>query len=169
MSFSGRLGIETGMAPTVQNRKPEFTRRLKMLWRASQQFNRFRDMIEMISGVIFLATPHLIDRNASSSNALSQILRSDLMSNVKKMFTNADFSSIEYTSLRFEELKLQIPILSCHETQPTKLKGFWTSRRVVVSACWGTFPVPRPRADYRLSLLVQNSRRHLPQENRSLA
>lgn len=123
----------------------------------------------MISGVIFLATPHMTDRNASSTQALSQILRSDLISNAKKLFTNADLSSIEYTSLRFEELKLQIPILSCHETQPTKLKSFWTARRVIVSACWGFFPLSAPKADYVLSLLVRNSRRHLPLEKTLLA
>ena len=115
-----------------------------MLWIASQQFNRFRNTIETISGVVFLATPHMTNRNASSTQALSQILRSDLRSNTKKLFTNADLSTIEYISLRFEELKLQIPILSCHETQPTKLKSFWTSRRVIVSAyCGKLFPSPK--------------------------
>ena len=94
-----------------------------MLWKASQQFNRFRDTIEIISGVIFLATPHITASDAISAQALSLVLRSDLLSNTKKPFTKAELSSIAVTSLHIEELKLTIPILSCYETHPTMLKA----------------------------------------------
>jgi hypothetical protein len=105
-----------------------------MLWRATQQFNRFRIFLEVISGIIFLGTPHLTDSNEASSKALSLILRSDLMSNPKRAFSREDLSAIAHTTLKFLELKLEIPILSCFETRGTKLRApLWFSRKEVVS------------------------------------
>jgi len=105
-----------------------------MLWRATQQFNRFRDLIEIISGIVFLGTPHFTQCNDTSSKALSLILRADLMSNSKKAFSRTDLSSLAFTALRFEELKLRIPILSCHETIETKLRApLWFTRKALVS------------------------------------
>ncbi|KAK0727161.1 P-loop containing nucleoside triphosphate hydrolase protein [Lasiosphaeria miniovina] len=83
-----------------------------MLWRATQQFNRFRDIIELVSGIVFLATPHFKDSSDDSGKLLSLVLRSDLMANPKKAFSKSDLSALAYTSWQFEELKLKIPILS---------------------------------------------------------
>jgi hypothetical protein len=106
-----------------------------MLWKATQQFNRFRDMIELISGIVFLATPHITDSSDTASKALGLVLRSDLMPNPKLAFNKKDLSYLAYSSLRFEELKVQIPVLSCYETRETKLKApLWLTRRAVVSS-----------------------------------
>ena len=107
----------------------------KMLWRATQQFTRFRDIIELVSGIIFLATPHFKNSSDDSGKLLSLVLRSDLTANPKKAFSKADLSNLAYTSWQFEELKLQIPVLSCFETEATKLRSqFWFSKKAVVGS-----------------------------------
>jgi hypothetical protein len=107
----------------------------QMLWKATQQFNRFRDMIELISGIVFLATPHITDSSEAASKALGLVLRSDLSPNPKLAFSKKDLSYLAYSSLCFEELKVQIPVLSCYETRETKLKApLWLSRRAVESS-----------------------------------
>lgn len=104
-----------------------------MLWRATQQFTRFRDIIELVSGIVLLATPHFKNSGDESAKQLSLVLRSDLMANPKKAFSRLDLSGLAYTSWQFEELKLKIPVLSCYETVPTKLRSpFWLTKKAVV-------------------------------------
>jgi hypothetical protein len=105
-----------------------------MFWKATQQLTRFRDLIEVISGIIFLGTPHITVSDEASSKAFSLILRTDLTSNNKRAISRKDLSGLAYTALLFEELKLEIPILSCFEIRETKLRvPFWFNRKAVVS------------------------------------
>ena len=105
-----------------------------MLWKATQQFSRFRDIIELISGVVFLATPHFTKSDEESAKALSTVLRTDLSLTSKQPFTKLNLSSLVNTSLHFEELRMQIPVLSGFETVETKLRSsFWVSRKAIVS------------------------------------
>ncbi|KAK1749795.1 hypothetical protein QBC47DRAFT_395340 [Echria macrotheca] len=105
----------------------------QMLWRAKQQFTRFRDIIELVSGIVFLATPHFKNSSDESGKLLSLVLRTDLMTNPKKAFSKSDLSALAYNSWQFEELKLNIPIMSCYETVATKLRSqFWFSRKAVL-------------------------------------
>lgn len=39
------------------------------------------------------------------------------------MFTKSDLSSMVFCGWRFDELKIQFPILSCHESEPMKARS----------------------------------------------
>ena len=105
-----------------------------MLWRASRE-HRFRSLLrDVISGLVFLATPHIVESDDGASRLMSTILRSDLKPKSKRMFSKSDLSGLAYCGLQFEELKLDIPILSCYETVETKFQAsLWHSRKGVVS------------------------------------
>lgn len=97
------------------------------------QFNKFHSLMATISGIVFLGTPHFTKKNEEGMQQLLLTMRSDLMSGNKRPLEQEDLSSIVEICLRFAEMRLTIPILSCYETQQTKLKApFWRPRRVVV-------------------------------------
>ncbi|KAE8442542.1 hypothetical protein EG329_003257 [Mollisiaceae sp. DMI_Dod_QoI] len=104
-----------------------------MLWRASRE-HRFRSLLhDIISGIFFLATPHIVESDAAASRALATILRSDLKPNSKRMFSKSDLSGLAFYDLQFEELKLGIPILSYYETLETRFQSpLWNSRKGVL-------------------------------------
>jgi hypothetical protein len=110
-----------------------------MLWRASKE-HRFRSLLrDIISGIVFLATPHIVESDETASRALATILRSDLKPKSKRMFSKSDLSGLAFCGLQFEELKLGIPILSCYETFETRFQSpLWHSRKGVVSLSWNS-------------------------------
>jgi len=110
-----------------------------MLWRASRE-HRFRSLLrDIISGIIFLATPHIVESDEAASQALSTILRSDLKPKSKRMFSKSDLSGLAFCGLQFEELKLDTPVLSCYETLETRFQSpLWHSRKGVVGLLWNS-------------------------------
>jgi hypothetical protein len=110
-----------------------------MLWRASRE-HRFRSLLrDIVSGIVFLATPHIVESDEAASQALSTILRSDLKPKSKRMFSKSDLSGLAFCGLQFEELKLDTPILSCYETLETRFQSpLWHSRKGVVSLHWNS-------------------------------
>jgi hypothetical protein len=99
----------------------------------NQQLYRFRDLSDSLLGIVFLGTPHITAANERASQAFSRILRSDPRSPSKRTVSQKDLSSLAVVGLQFEELNLQIPILSAYETLETKLSApLWFSKKAVV-------------------------------------
>ncbi|CZR51489.1 uncharacterized protein PAC_01365 [Phialocephala subalpina] len=96
---------------------------LKALWNASRRITQFNEVIESISGIVFLATPHFIERDERTSHALSHILRQSST----KATRASDFEALPiFTTAcqEFDELRMQIPILSCYESRSTALQQY---------------------------------------------
>lgn len=97
------------------------------------QFDKFHGLMATISGIVFLGTPHITKKNEEGMQQLLLTMRSDLISGKKRPLEQGDLSSVVEICLLFAEMRLTIPILSCYETQHTKLRApLWRSRRVVV-------------------------------------
>ena len=95
--------------------------------------SKFQGLMATISGIVFLGTPHITKKNEEGMQQLLLTMRSDLMSGSRRPLEQEDLSSIVDTCLRFAEMRPRIPILSCYETQQTKLRApFWRPRRGVV-------------------------------------
>ncbi|MCJ1384991.1 hypothetical protein MMC17_008109 [Xylographa soralifera] len=106
----------------------------EMLWAIRQQPHRFHDFLETISGIIFVATPHITKSDQASLESFSRILKADLKSVTKKTINKRDMSYLAFPGMRFEEVGMQIAILSIFETQETRLRGpvFRTKSYVLV-------------------------------------
>lgn len=97
----------------------------KALWEARQRFTQFDELLEYISGIIFLATPHLTKHTISGSARLADILRSPSIL-AEPVYSLNTFWRFENVGQRFEEVNMRIPILSCFEGKPTNLNtSFW--------------------------------------------
>jgi hypothetical protein len=76
--------------------------------------------LDTISGVVFLATPHC--KQADDWQRFALIFRPEYKTVNYKLISKEDFSALCLVALHFEELRLNIPILSIYETVPTKLR-----------------------------------------------
>jgi hypothetical protein len=103
------------------------------LWKLRQQAYRFHDFIVAISGIIFLATPHILRADTEAVKTITQILKADLKSVTSRTVSRRGVSYLAFAGMRFDELMLQIPILSGFETRETKLRStiFFAKKGVV--------------------------------------
>jgi len=76
--------------------------------------------LDTISGVVFLATPHC--KQADDWQRFAQIFRAEYKTVNYRLLPKEDFSALCLVGLQFEELRLNIPILSIYETVPTRLR-----------------------------------------------
>jgi hypothetical protein len=106
------------------------------LWKVRQQAHRFHDFIIAISGIVFLATPHIVRSDSEAVKAITQILKADLKSVTQRTISRRAVSYIAFTGMRFDELKLEVPVLSGFETRETKLRStiFFTRKTIVSSS-----------------------------------
>ncbi|XMA18100.1 hypothetical protein WAI453_010891 [Rhynchosporium graminicola] len=104
------------------------------LWKARQQPHRLHGFIVSISGIVFLATPHIVTANTQAIHCISQILKADLKTVSSRTVSRKGVSHLAFAGMRFDELGLQIPILSCFETHETRLRStiFFTKREILV-------------------------------------
>ncbi|CZT11153.1 uncharacterized protein RCO7_05578 [Rhynchosporium graminicola] len=107
---------------------------VKTLWKARQQPHRLHGFIVSISGIVFLATPHIVTANTQAIHCISQILKADLKTVSSRTVSRKGVSHLAFAGMRFDELGLQIPILSCFETHETRLRStiFFTKREILV-------------------------------------
>ncbi|KAL9619090.1 MAG: hypothetical protein Q9160_006266 [Pyrenula sp. 1 TL-2023] len=84
-----------------------------------------------ISGVVFLATPHSIDEDERGRTKFATILRRAYKEVKDSVFSQSDLTRLSLTSQRFEELPLDLPLLSVYESQPTRVlqPGFINVRK----------------------------------------
>ncbi|KAF7506838.1 hypothetical protein GJ744_011184 [Endocarpon pusillum] len=89
------------------------------LWKAREQLYRYRDLLEQISGIVYLVTPHLGRDEEDTASKLGTILRQYSKSAGQKAVTKEFLKPYQLCSLRFEELSLNIPI--CRLTRPLRV------------------------------------------------
>jgi hypothetical protein len=105
----------------------------KTLCRLRGQLFRFRKLLDVISGVVFVGTPHLNRSDDDTWQRLATIFRVHLKNVTKKTLPKEDLSRLSLSAQRFEGLALSIPILSGFETQETRLRGgIWTKKAAIV-------------------------------------
>ncbi|KAK0508081.1 hypothetical protein JMJ35_009165 [Cladonia borealis] len=93
---------------------------IKALVRFELQDN-LKNYLKAISGIAFFATPHITTCRDDTSQQLASILRYQSASLSEGLFIENDLTSLAWSSLKFAELKLHCPILSCYEQTPIKI------------------------------------------------
>ncbi|KAL9058198.1 MAG: hypothetical protein Q9162_001922 [Coniocarpon cinnabarinum] len=112
---------------------------MKMLGKARDQITRFKDLVDTISGFIFMATPHYDEVDTSVEKFFTRFLQGSLKHRPKDRFFSMDLHNIANISRRFEEMSTYTSILSCYETKCAKLrrKGvfgqMWDSERAILA------------------------------------
>lgn len=93
-------------------------------------------MVEVISGIVFLGTPHLAADVAPSPNIIDLILRLHQRAPSKHAVTVGDNAFVARCCQDFEVLEIQVPIISAYEMIPSRVyQGVCKSgHRVVVSS-----------------------------------
>ena len=89
----------------------------------------------MLSGVIFVGTPHVVSIDSDSQVAVRQMFQFHSQSARKTSVKDSDIVAFCDNCREFQELGLQVPILSIYETAKThiRVKGFHRNLDVVVS------------------------------------
>lgn len=104
---------------------------------ARERYLEFRDIIDVISGIAFLGTPHIMGYSNLVDNQLDIMLRSQHTILPKSAFSKTDNDALAEISRQFEIVDLQVPITSICETKATKIHDsrfarFRKSRYLVV-------------------------------------
>lgn len=113
--------------------------KLKALCFARQHHYNYREVIDVISGIVFLGTPHISVGRSDDDDVLSDILRSRPKSQFKSEAVTRDQEDLQVLCQQFELAKLQVRVLSAYEGCETKLTrrpliGFWKKRSGIVSS-----------------------------------
>jgi hypothetical protein len=112
---------------------------IKALCIARQRHYSYREVIDVISGIVFLGTPHIGYNQADGNDVLNNILHSISKSKIKFQAVKRDREDLQKLCQQFEVAKLQVRILSAYESQETKqyknsIMGFWKNRTSIVSS-----------------------------------
>jgi hypothetical protein len=112
------------------------------LWKAREQLYRYRNLLDQISGIIFLTTPHLGKDEDDTGAKLRAILRQYSKAAGQCAIKKEYLKPYQLCSLRFEELGLKVPILSTYETEQSRVRsGRLTNRKstlVSLDVCWAS-------------------------------
>ncbi|KAK5119445.1 hypothetical protein LTR85_007545 [Meristemomyces frigidus] len=92
-------------------------------WKAREQLYRYRDLLEQVSGVVYLVTPHLGQDEDNTASKLGTILKQYSKPAGQRAVTKELLKPYQLCSLHFEELGLNIPILSTFETSESRSRG----------------------------------------------
>lgn len=86
-------------------------------------------LLRIISGIVFLGTPHLSYRKQNVWKRLGAILQSNSKF-AKKLIAQAEDEAAILANVcqKFVETGIDIPILSVYETKKTKIRSSWYSR-----------------------------------------
>ena len=95
----------------------------QLLWKAREQLYRYRDLLEQISGIVYLMTPHLGKDENDTASKLGTILKQYSKPAGQKAVTREFLKPYQLCSLHFEELSLNIPILSIFETSESRFRS----------------------------------------------
>lgn len=99
------------------------------LWKAREQLYRYRDLLDQISGIIFLTTPHLGKDESDTSLKLGTILRQYSKSAGQRAVAKEFLTPYQICSYRFAELGLRFPVLSTYDTEDSRSRSSRLSGR----------------------------------------
>lgn len=104
---------------------------------ANEQLYRYEHLVSLVSGIIFLGTPHLMAKQEDTWDRVMKILKVTTKS-IPKIVGDRFFEESAILIdifIRFEGIHLRAPILSAFETKPTTIheRRFTKNSRAVVS------------------------------------
>jgi PAS domain-containing protein len=100
------------------------------LRKAREQMHRYRNLLDQISGVVFLTTPHLGKDEEDTGVKLAAILRQYSKAAAQRAAEKEFLQPYRICAFHFEELGLKVPILSTFETEESRSrKGRLISRK----------------------------------------
>ena len=92
------------------------------MWHAHQTSTSETDLEDVTAGIIFLGTPHTTSDDDKSWEKWRWILKAGRKDIPKQSQTDDDIKMLSELCRNFENLNLQIPVLSVFETEPTKVR-----------------------------------------------
>lgn len=102
----------------------------QMFWEARRRLYRYRHLLTQIAGIIFLATPHRCANEEETPSRLTTLLRAYSRAASQKATTADEMRTYNLCIDRFEELALQVPVLSAYETEESRITtGRFASRK----------------------------------------
>ncbi|EGX95344.1 NB-ARC and TPR domain protein [Cordyceps militaris CM01] len=109
--------------PNSRPRKERALTRDKALSLTKGHVFRHLDVVEVISGIVFLGTPHLPSTIAASPNLVESILKLHQRGTLRKDAVTADDNSLlARCCYDFELLGIQVPIVSAYETVESRVR-----------------------------------------------
>lgn len=91
----------------------------------------YRNFLRTLAGVVLLGTPHSNIENEKWYNAALAVQPS---SKKNRAINSDDVSKLANSSMLFEQAAVEVPILSVHETEKTKIKtGTFKTTKTLVS------------------------------------
>lgn len=105
---------------------------------ARRRHYQYREVIDVLAGIIFLGFPHVELNQVDQMDILSRILCSRPKIRVKIRLEKRDQEDFQTLCQQFEMAKLQVPILSAYETKETKMNrsmlGCWRNQAHILRA-----------------------------------
>lgn len=99
---------------------------------AHSQRDVFKDVLDLVSGIVFIGAPHTKSSATDSWKNLSLMPRLRLPRVAKQSINAGDAVRLSLLCTRFEELTFDRPILSVYETLKTSIKGRLRTKRTVI-------------------------------------
>ena len=92
-------------------------------------------VLHITAGIIFLATPHTNKLGNVAQKKFKNILKRDCFRVPRSLFSDGDFNDLYKIAQGFEDHVLSIladkvPVLSCYEDKPKKLRKSFTKESV---------------------------------------
>jgi hypothetical protein len=86
------------------------------------QYPGFRSIFDATCGIVFLGTPHMTSQGDEKWENCRLILKSNRKDVPKQCLSADDISKLASVCQQFEDVNLQVPVLSVYEATETKVR-----------------------------------------------